>query len=213
MADRTVILQEQFEDAAQQHEAAQLGMWTFLATEIMFFGGLFVAYVVYRHAYPQAFAEGSHHSNLPLGTLNTAVLLTSSLTMALAAHAAQQNKRSTLVRFLLATAALGVVFLAIKAIEYSEHFHEHLVPGKWFSNHVSAKSEILFWLYFAMTGLHALHLVGGGGLISMLAFFARRGAYSSDYYTHIEVGGLYWHFVDIVWVFLYPLFYLIRPFH
>ena len=210
MSNSKSILAEQFDTLEQQHEASQLGLWTFLATEIMFFGGLFMAYIVYRNTYPQAFAIGSHHNSLLLGTMNTAVLLTSSLTMALAVRAAQLGKGKALLYFLLATAVLGCVFLGIKGIEYSAHFRENLFPGPSFSKTMPRKTELFFYLYFTMTGLHALHVIVGVGVLAVLAFLAWRMRFSSQYYTPVELGGLYWHFVDIVWVFLYPLMYLIN---
>src|SRR5436190_2721654 len=210
MAEARTILAEQFDDLAQQKEASTLGMWTFLATEIMFFGGLFLSYTVYRTTYPQAFAAGSRHNNLWLGTINTAVLLTSSLTMALAVHAAQANRTRALMRFLAATSGMGLVFLGIKGIEYYQHFAEHLVPGIHYAGTGPAKTELFFYLYFAMTGLHAIHVLVGVGLLTVLLLLARARRFSSDYYTPVEISGLYWHFVDLVWVFLYPLFYLVN---
>jgi len=203
------FLAEQFDSIQQQHDSAQLGLWTFLVTEILFFGGLFTSYIVYRSTYPQAFAVASRHTNLLYGTINTAVLLTSSLTMALAVHAAQENRAKTLIRYLLATIAFAVGFLVVKGLEYHEHFAHNLVPGPRFALVASPKTEIFFWLYFTMTGLHAIHVIVGIGVLSWLASTARHLRFSSDYYTPVEMGGLYWHFVDIVWVFLYPLLYLI----
>src|SRR5436190_14609907 len=210
MAEARTILAEQFDDLAQQKEASTLGMWTFLATEIMFFGGLFLSYTVYRTTYPQAFAAGSRHSNLLLGTINTAVLLTSSLTMALAVQAAQMNRTRSLMHFLAATVLMGIGFIAIKAIEYYQHFADHLVPGIHYSMAGPPRTELFFYLYFAMTGLHAIHVLVGVGLLTVMLFFARHRRFSSEYHTPVEVSGLYWHFVDMVWVFLYPLFYLIN---
>jgi cytochrome c oxidase subunit 3 len=205
-------LAHQFDDLEQQQEASTLGMWVFLVTEIMFFGGLFMAYVVYRTWHPDAFAAGSHHLDITLGAVNTAVLICSSLTMALAVHAAQSGKPRALVRLLLATIALGLVFLGIKAVEYTEKWHDHVVPGpsfQWDDATLKAPVEIFFSLYFAMTGLHALHMVIGIGIMLWLVWMARRRRFSPEYYTPVEVSGLYWHFVDIVWIFLFPLLYLI----
>jgi cytochrome c oxidase subunit 3 len=203
-------LAEQFDSVEQQHEAATLGLWTFLATEVLFFGGLFTAYVVYRFLYPQAFAEASHHTNLLFGTLNTAVLLTSSLTMALAVHAAQEGRSRMVFRCLVITIVFGLGFLLVKGLEYREHFADHLVPGPHFALAARPKTELFFWLYFTMTGLHGIHVLVGIGVLSVLAFMASRQHFSIDYSTPVEMGGLYWHFVDIVWVFLYPLLYLIN---
>jgi cytochrome c oxidase subunit 3 len=210
MAEARTILADQFDTLEQQHESSRLGLWTFLATEVLFFGGLFTAYVVYRSIYPQAFAEAGQHNNLFLGTLNTAVLLTSSLTMALAVHAAQTSHTKALFRYLLATIGFALGFLVIKGIEYHEHFAEHMVPGAHFAIASQPKMQIFFWLYFVMTGLHAIHVAVGAGVLSVIAWMASRLHFSSEYYTPVEMSGLYWHFVDIVWVFLYPLLYLIN---
>jgi cytochrome c oxidase subunit 3 len=195
----------------QQREAATLGMWIFLATEVMFFGVLFLGFSVYRAAYPEAFAEASRHTDLLLGSVNTIVLLTSSLTMALAVHAAQTGRRKTLVVLLLFTMLLGTVFLGIKGVEYYEKYAARLVPALNFTypgDHPE-QAELYFYLYFAMTGLHGLHIFAGISVLAVIAFLARRGRFSPRYYTPVELTGLYWHFVDIVWVFLFPLLYLI----
>jgi cytochrome c oxidase subunit III len=230
MSATTTHLAHHFDDADQQFEAASLGMWAFLATEVLFFGGLFLGYSLYRFWYPDAFEFGSHQLDFWLGTINTAVLLTSSLTMALAVRAAQTDDRSGVVRFLTATIVLGSVFLGIKGYEYYHKFEEHLVPGRSFSlsdvhvektaaestGNTSEKSinshhvELFFSFYFAMTGVHAAHMVIGIAVLSVLLRAARRGVFTSEYYTPVEMTGLYWHFVDIVWVFLFPLLYLIR---
>lgn len=211
MAEHRSALAHQFDDLAQQHEASSLGMWAFLLTEIMFFGGLFVGYTVYRTAYAEAFAEGSQHLDVILGTLNTAILIASSLMMALAVHASQLGRRQLIVRFLLLTMLLGLAFLGIKGYEYGHKYHEGLVPG--FAFHYEGPQaqpvQIFFAFYFIMTGLHALHMIIGIGLLTVLAVLAGRGRFSSAYHTPVEIVGLYWHFVDIVWIFLYPLLYLI----
>jgi cytochrome c oxidase subunit III len=196
---------------AQQHAADSLGMWAFLLTEIMFFGGLFLGYTVYRSAYPQAFAEASHHLDIWLGSINTAVLITSSLSMALAVHSAQTNERRGLIRFLLLTVLLGLVFLGIKGTEYLHKFEEHLIPGANFAypGPHAHQVQLFFSFYFGMTGLHAFHMIVGIGLLAALAWQAGRGRFSSDYYAPVELIGLYWHFVDIVWIFLFPLLYLL----
>jgi cytochrome c oxidase subunit 3 len=201
----------QFDDAGQQHEASSLGMWIFLVTEVMFFGGVFTAYVVYRAAFPEAFIHGSHHLDIALGAINTSVLIGSSLTMALAVHSAQLDRRRLLMIFLLVTMALGATFLGIKGFEYAHKFHEGLVPGPAFryagtdAQHV----QLFFSLYFAMTGLHALHMIIGIGILSVIFWQARRGMYGRHYFNPVEMMGLYWHFVDVVWIFLFPLLYLI----
>jgi cytochrome c oxidase subunit III len=211
-------LQHHFDDMEQQYQSAVLGMWIFLATEVLFFGALFLGYSVYRFWYPVEFAEGSHHMDVPLGTVNTAVLLVSSLTVALSVHAAQVGKRKRLTMLLLATIVLGLTFLGIKAYEYIDHINHDLFPGPGFALHETYhegvdphKVELFYCFYFGMTGLHALHMVIGVGIFAVIAARAWRGDYTPEYYTHVEISGLYWHFVDIVWVFLFPLLYLIHP--
>ena len=201
-----------FDDAEQQHEASTLGMWLFLVTEVMFFGGVFTVYVAYRSLYPEAFGHASHHLDVRLGTFNTAVLIGSSLTMALAVRAAQLGRRHTLIiGWLLATMLLGSTFLGVKAYEYWHKFHEGLVPGPLFAyaGPDAGQAQLFFSVYFAATGLHALHMVIGLGLLTWLVRQAGRGRFSAAYYTPVELMGLYWHFVDIVWIFLFPLLYLI----
>ncbi len=208
-----VLPAHHFDDLQQQHEAAQLGMWVFLITEIMFFGGLFAAYTVYRSSYHQAFGAASRHLDITLGTFNTVVLIGSSLTMALAVHAAQRGRRRAIIGFLIATILLGAVFLGVKAFEYTHKFHEHLVPGHGFQFPDAAlarPAELYFGLYFAMTGMHALHMIIGIGILLVMIRLAARGRFSAEHYSPIEVTGLYWHFVDIVWIFLFPLLYLIE---
>ena len=204
-------LQHHFDTMDQQREASSFGMWVFLVTEILFFGGLFTAYTVYRHQYSRAFAEASRHLDIALGTFNTAVLIVSSLTMALAVWSASVGRRKGIIVFLLLTMALGGVFLGVKAVEYSHKFHDHLVPGPSFQfpGPDARAAEIFFSLYFTMTGLHAAHMVIGIGILTVLVLQARKGRYTPEYHTPVEVSGLYWHFVDIVWIFLFPLLYLI----
>jgi cytochrome c oxidase subunit III len=205
-------LAHHFDSLEQQQEASTLGMWVFLVTEIMFFGGLFMAYIVYRTWHPEAFAAGSGHLDIILGGVNTVVLICSSLTMALAVHAAQTSWRRGQIIFLLLTIALGATFLVIKAFEYADKFEHHLVPGahfQWPDEKLKAPVEMFYSLYFAMTGLHALHMVIGIGIMLWLLWMARRGRFSAEYFSPVEVSGLYWHFVDIVWIFLFPLLYLI----
>jgi cytochrome c oxidase subunit 3 len=210
-AEHHPFLQHHFEDLGQQHEASTLGMWVFVTQEILFFGGIFAAYAVYRVLYPEAWAEGAHHQNVVLGTINTAVLIGSSLTMALAVYFAQTNKRMATVWSLIGTLFLGTVFIAIKGYEYYEHFHEGLLPGKFFSyeSPVGQKLQLYMVFYFSMTGLHALHMVIGAGLLLWFIWRAWKAHFSEEYYGPVEVMGLYWHFVDIVWIFLFPLLYLI----
>jgi cytochrome c oxidase subunit 3 len=200
-----------FDDVEQQHEASWLGMWVFLATEVMFFGGMFACYFVYRHWYLQAFASASNHLDVLLGGINTAVLICSSFTMALAVHSAETSRRKPLINFLLLTTVLGLVFLGIKFYEYHTKFEEHLVPGSSFKfeDSLAQPAEIFFSFYFAMTGMHAVHMIIGIGLLTALALKARRDRFSAAYHTPVELTGLYWHFVDIVWIFLFPLLYLL----
>ena len=208
----TLALREQFNTEAQQKDAATLGMWIFLITEIMFFGGLFLAYTVYRRWYADTFAVASSSLNVYLGAANTVVLLCSSLTMVLAVRAAQLGKRRALVMFLILTLVLGGVFLGVKAYEWNQKFVEHHIPGPNFHFEGAAQqgpAQLFFSLYFAMTGLHALHMVIGAGLLLMLIVQAGRGRYTAAYMTPVDVVGLYWHFVDIIWIFLFPLLYLI----
>jgi cytochrome c oxidase subunit III len=204
-------LQHQFENMEQQREAGTLGMWIFLVTEIMFFGGMFMAYIVYRQWYPEAFIAASHELDVTLGSINTVVLIGSSLTMAFAVYSAQTGARRSLMLYLMATLLLGLVFLGIKTVEYAHKFHEGHVPGAGFNfpEPYRAEAQTFFSLYFAMTGMHALHMVIGAGLLTTLLVLARRGRFTPEYYTPVELVGLYWHFVDIVWIFLFPLLYLI----
>jgi cytochrome c oxidase subunit III len=204
-------LAHQFEDLDQQREVASLGMWLFLVTEVMFFGGLFLVYSVYRVWYPDGFAASSHELVVWAGTLNTVVLITSSLTMALAVHAAQSGHRRALIGLLLATMVLGCAFLGVKAFEYRTEYLEHHIPGLGFQFEPEhfLHAQIFFSLYFIMTGLHALHMIIGLGVMAVMVWMSWRGIITTEYYNPIEVSGLYWHFVDIVWIFLFPLLYLI----
>jgi cytochrome c oxidase subunit 3 len=204
-------LQHHFTDLEHQREASTLGMWVFLVTEVLFFGGMFTAYVVYRSTYRPAFEGASNLLDIRLGTINTAVLLLSSLTMALAVRAAAQGRKKLIVFFLSSTIILGAVFLGIKVVEYSQKFAHHEVPGPHFvvPEGLPRQAEMFFSLYFCMTGLHALHMIIGVGLLSWLIARARRGDFSVRYSTPVDLVGLYWHFVDIVWIFLFPLLYLL----
>jgi cytochrome c oxidase subunit 3 len=210
MANAHAAVAEQFDDMPQQQEASTLGMWTFLATEILFFGGMFMSYITYRYAYPQAFAEASKHTIVLYGTINTAILLTSSLTMALAVHAAQEARNRALLIFLLITVFFACCFLGVKGLEYHEDLTEHLWPGRHFRPDLPAQAQIFWFLYWAMTGLHALHVTIGVGLLSAIAAMAWRRKFSAYYYNPVDISALYWHFVDIVWIWLYPLLYLIN---
>jgi cytochrome c oxidase subunit 3 len=214
-------LRHHFADPAQQKNAASLGMWLFLVTEIMFFGGMFCAYLIYRLTYFNAFAAGSQQLNIWLGATNTGVLIVSSVTVVLAVKAAEAGKRKLLVGYLLVTVLLGLTFLVIKGFEYKEKFEKHHVPGSTFNFTdkfddngkqipvESKEAELFFSLYFVMTGMHAIHMIIGCGLFIGLTVLAWKGHYTSSYFTPIENAGLYWHFVDIVWIYLFPLLYLI----
>jgi cytochrome c oxidase subunit III len=206
----------QFEDKEQQREAGTLGMWTFLITEIMFFGGLFCAYVVYRSLHPHAFELGSHLLEVKFGATNTAVLICSSLTMAMAIRSAQTGKsKSTIITFLVLTMLLGLTFLGVKF--YFEWYHdylEHIVPafgfvyrGEWGADAPQVQMFMVF--YFFLTGLHALHMIVGVGILTVLTVLTARGRFSSRYFAPLDISGLYWHFVDIIWIYLFPLLYLI----
>jgi cytochrome c oxidase subunit 3 len=209
LSESSAALAHQFEDLEQQGEASRLGMWAFLVTEVMFFGGLFTGYVLYRSSYPEAFAAGSAHLDLLLGGINTAVLIASSLTMALAVHAAEGGRRARTVFLLSATLVLGSVFLGIKAVEYAHKYQESLIPGPGFSSEGPREVQLFYSFYFAMTGMHALHMVIGVGLLSVLIYGTLRGRIAPPNVNAVDLAGLYWHFVDIVWIFLFPLLYLI----
>lgn len=210
-----------FATEQQQRDSASLGMWVFLATEVMFFGGLFCAYLVYRHWYFRDFAAASKSIDMWLGATNTAVLICSSLTVVLAVWAAQTARKTLLVLMLVLTMLFGLVFLGIKGKEYYQKFEEHHVPGASFSfDHqpipghpgeyaVPRHAEIFFSLYFLMTGLHALHMIVGLGIFSWLLYAACKSRFTPEWHTPVEIGGLYWHFVDIIWIYLFPLLYLI----
>jgi len=228
-------LAHQFDDVEQQRDAGTLGMWLFLSTEILFFGGMFAGYTVYRNIHLAGFVAGSHILNIKLGATNTAVLIGSSLTMALAVHAAQRGKRTALMTFLVLTMLLGLIFLGIKYKEYHDKYMEQLIPcqslgcsnvGFKFDPQNAPESkeamesiekfraplpevELFFCFYFAMTGMHAVHMIIGIGIMSFLLMMAVRGKFERGYYSPVEISGLYWHFVDIVWIFLFPLLYLI----
>lgn len=268
-------LQHQFDNMEQQREAGSIGMWAFLVQEVMFFGGLFMAYLLYRSTYPMAFAAGSNHLDVKWGFINTLVLIVSSLTMALAVYCSQTGKQKALCGFIIATMGFGSVFLGIKAIEYTDKYKHGLIPfevsgskftwneSQWhgakergeaippeveallshhkdgkaeeasfpvytgdkklFEGHGTAKElklyqdpetwqrkvQLFYWIYFAMTGLHALHMIVGLGIMSWLLWMAWKGSYGPEYHSPVEISGLYWHFVDIVWIFLFPLLYLL----
>ena len=222
-----------FETAEQQFDATNFAMWIFLLTEIMFFGGLFMAYLLFRNWYYPAFVAASHQLDIFWGTLNTLLLIISSFTMAMGVWSAEMGKKTLLIVFLCLTWVLGVGFLGVKTIEYSEKIEKHHVPGfhysiSSFTNPASdvevhkkypndeplpydmaQKTEVYFFLYFAMTGMHAVHMIIGIAILTFMIFRAKAGAYTTGHVTYVENFGLYWHFVDIIWIFLFPLLYLI----
>ena len=239
---RTGALYGQFETLEQQKETASLGMWIFLVTEVMFFGGIMLAYTINRHTYYHAFAMGSNTLSIQLGTLNTGVLLASSFTMAMAVWAAQVGKKKLIPMFLTATIVLGFIFFGVKYVEYAQKFHHHLVPGRNFDiaycvnnpskcedinakdmekereeltaameadPDLNAHAQLYYSAYFGMTGLHALHMIIGAGLLFWLLRGSLAGRFSAEWNTAVDLVGLYWHFVDIVWIYLFPLLYLI----
>jgi cytochrome c oxidase subunit 3 len=226
-------LQHHFENMEQQREAGTLGMWVFLVTEIMFFGGMFLAYTLYRSAFPASFASASNHLDIKLGALNTGVLILSSFTMAMAVYFTQVGKQRWQIICLALTLVLGLTFLGVKAVEYRDKYTDHLIPGRLipsnpFDPEVQVEGEPLdhhklhllpgatvkqvemfYWIYFAMTGMHALHMIIGAGLLTFLLIYSIKGRFYPEYHSPVEVIGLYWHFVDIVWIFLFPLLYLL----
>ena len=238
-------LRHHFADEEQQRNAASLGMWWFLGTEIMFFGGMFCGYLIYRRWYFPEFAAASKSLSLPIGTFNTTVLICSSLTVAQAVRAAQLGKRRMQVRMLLLTLVFGLAFLGIKAKEWGDKYQEHHIPtfdynviggeGDLIKGHeqllgldklqndpvklrerkaeIQQHTKIFYSLYFALTGMHALHMIVGVGIFLVITWMAYKGRFTPEYHTPLEIAGLYWHFVDIVWIYLFPLLYLIdrRP--
>ncbi len=205
-------LAHHFDTLEQQHDANVLGMWVFLLTELMLFGALFLMYTVNRYAYARVFEEGSRHLDLAFGAVNTAVLIVSSLLMALAVHSAQSgSSRFRTALLLMGTAALGTTFLVIKGFEYYHHWEAHEVPGlNWLWTGANAPQiQIFFMLYFFMTGVHAIHLIIGITLVAIMLLNTLRGKYNEMYYAPVEMTGLYWHLVDVIWVFLFPLLYLV----
>jgi len=215
MSTESTHLWHHFDDLEQQHEATALGMWAFLATEILIFGGLFTGYTVFRARYSADFALASQSLNLTIAVINTVVLLTSSLTMALSVRAVQTGQLRKLLTCMVLTAVLGTMFLVFKAVEYHDDYKEYLVPGMafrnddWPSDESAAHVKLFLMFYYIMTGLHAIHLIIGIGVLGVMTELARRNWFSPEYHSPIENWGLYWHFVDIVWIFLLPLLYLV----
>ncbi len=211
---RPPVLGHHFADLEQQQEAQTLGMWAFLITEVMFFGGLFAIYAVYRFAYLDAFAEASRELNLTLSTINTFILLCSSLTVALGVRAAQTSKHFQLIGYIIATLVLGTAFIVIKIFEYADKISHNVFPGPNFEYHgataaYTEAAELFFGIYYCMTGLHLIHMFIGAGLLTWLLIRSLMFHFSEKNFVMVEICGLYWHFVDVVWVFLFPLLYLI----
>ena len=214
--EATKILPEnQFRDLFQQRETAEFGMWVFLTTELLLFGALFTAYAAFRYYFPAIFADASKGLDAVIGTINTAILIVSSLGMAIAVYAAKNAQQKKLLFALLSAMLLGTVFMILKGFEYYNHYQHQEFPGLAFNYAMpqAHEKQVFFFLYFAMTGLHAIHLTIGIVLVTIIFIMAYRRKFSPGYYTPVENAGLYWHFVDIIWIFLYPLFYLIDIHH
>lgn len=204
-----------FDTVEQQHSAAKLGMWIFLVTEILLFSGLFVTYAAFRALHPEVFVDASKLLDLHMGATNTVVLICSSLTMALAVRSAQLSRNRSLIAFLVVTLVLGSVFLVIKYFEYAHKFELGVGPGKYFNPHADVNlryphARTFFSIYFLLTGLHGLHVIAGMSLMLVMLVMSVRRRFSSAYYTPVELTGLYWHLVDMIWIYLFPLLYLIR---
>ena len=213
----TPYLAHHFHTKDQQDAAIKFGMWLFLVQEILFFGGLFMAYIAMRFLYPQTFEDAYLYLNIPMGATNTVVLLLSSLTMALAVRCAQVNDQKGLLRNLIITIVCACGFMVIKYFEYSHKIHEGLTPGKFYSfqelgavEAITDAPQLFFSVYFVMTGTHGLHVVIGIGFLVWLLLRARRGDFNSDNFAPVENVGLYWHLVDLIWIFLFPLLYLVK---
>lgn len=205
-------LQHHFADLAKQTHAARLGMWAFLASEVLFFGALFTLYVAYSAEYSDLFHKAARHTDLILGSVNTAILITASFFVAVAVSEIRRERVRSAVWLLLAAAALGVVFLVFKGMEYAHHFSDGIYPGIYYRYAAlpDEGAKIFFTLYYFMTGLHAIHVIIGVLLLCALAWMAHRGSFTPAWHTPLELGGLYWHLVDVIWIFLWPIFYLLR---
>jgi cytochrome c oxidase subunit 3 len=205
-------VQHHFSTAEQQADAGKIGMWLFLVTEILLFGGLFVGFAIMQSLHREAFLEAHHHLDRWLGFVNTVVLLTSSYTMVMAVASARADRRKRVIVYLLLTLICAGVFLGIKFIEYSHKFHEGLLPGRYYSHKGdTVPGQFMFFsFYFMMTGLHGVHILGGMAVIAWILRRAVRGDFSHSYYTPVDLVGLYWHLVDLIWIYLFPLLYLIK---
>jgi cytochrome c oxidase subunit 3 len=212
------FLAHHFDTPAQQFDAAKLGMWAFLAQELLFFSGLFVFYGIYRSWYPHTFSEASHQLDRTMGTVNTLVLLVSSLTAALAVRSAQLGKKDQTTTYLVITILCAFIFLGVKYFEYKHKFEAGLLPGKYFhpvqhhlapGTHLGPEGHVFFSVYFMMTGVHALHIIVGIGVLTWILIRNLRGEFSKEFFTPVDIVALYWHLVDLVWIYLFPLLYLI----
>lgn len=205
-------LKSYFATREQQFDASKIGMWLFLTTEILMFGGLFVGFGLMQARFPEAFLNAHHHLDKSLGALNTIVLLISSFTMVMAVWAAQHSKKQLLITMLLITLACAGIFLGVKYFEYSHKFHEGLLPGKFYHHEGdTVPNQFMFFsFYFMMTGLHGIHILGGMVVITWLLVRAMKGHFTANYYTPVDLVGLYWHLVDLIWIYLFPLLYLIQ---
>jgi cytochrome c oxidase subunit III len=205
--------QHHFATKEQQFETSKLGMWLFLTTEILLFGGLFVGYGLSQAKYPEAFVAAHHHLQRSLGALNTVVLLISSFTMVMAVWSAQHSKKKALITFLVLTLVCAGIFLGVKYFEYSHKFHDGLLPGRFFDvkeHPMPPNQHVFFSFYFTRTGLHGIHILGGMGAMVWLLIRAVKGHFNANYYTPVDLVGLYWHLVDLIWIYLFPLLYLIQ---
>ncbi len=205
-------LHPQFENLDRQKDAARLGMWAFLGSEALLFTGLFALYAAYRTLYPDAFAAAASHNDVKLGTINTFILLTSSFTVALSVHEVRLGRARRAALLLLVSILLGFVFLGVKLTEYAEHFREGIFPGPSYRYEglTGYGPRLFFTLYFLMTGIHALHVTAGMGMLAWVMFGAWQHRYSPLYHTPLELGALYWHLVDVIWIFLWPCLYLMH---
>ncbi len=210
VGNQLLELREQFENPEQQRETASIGMWVFLITEVMMFGGLFTAFTVYRLSNPAAFNEGSKEMTIVLGAINTALLILSSFTMALAVYSSSIGKTKLLAIFLIITMIIGLCFLGIKFTEYYLHYQDHKVPGFWFEYHGPSARQVqmFFVFYFILTGLHVIHMTIGIGILLVMLYRTLLGSFSATYHTAVDLAGIYWSFVDIIWIFLYAIFYI-----
>jgi cytochrome c oxidase subunit 3 len=209
--EHSPFLQHHFKDMDQQFNAAKIGMWLFLVTEVLMFGGLFIGYGIMHSRHPEAFMAAHHHLNRTLGALNTVVLLLSSFTMVMAVWAAQTSRKKLVILFLLITLLCAGTFMVVKYYEYSHKFHEGLLPGKFYSHEGdTVPGQFMFFsFYFMMTGLHGIHVLLGMVVISWLLYRAIRGDFSAEYFSPVDITGLYWHLVDLIWIYVFPLMYLI----